>query len=311
MAEQRDDGRTGAEPGTDLEPTGAAQPAPPAAAPQPPAPQLDPQQLREFEQFKQFQDYLKFTQAQQGNQPAPTPEGGLVPAPSQQPAAYQAAQPPAPVAPQTGLLVPAERSGPRTPRWLRRLGGKLLGWILAFVLLAVAVTWVYHQFFPSDAGKTSAQIAAEGGHTYHATPLLAKNPYEAVRSVYDALGKANPNQQQLMSRACGPMDEATQQKFAQDLGFRDCGEAAVRLSGQVEHARMNDYINSIPRYQSDQPLGEQLTISSCAYPVKGGPSLGSFTVKQVEKGQWLIVGHTNEPTPCPAPAPSTAPPSTR
>ncbi|MFD9892299.1 hypothetical protein ACFWY9_23410 [Amycolatopsis sp. NPDC059027] len=305
MAEQRGDGKPEHDPGTDIEPASAAQPAPAAPA-QPPAPQLDPQQLREFEQFKQFQDYLRFTQAQQGNQPAPTPEGGLVPTSSQQPVPQQNWQPPVP-APQTGLLAPAERPRPRqAPRWLKRLGGKVLGWVLAFVLLAIAATWAYHQFFPSDAGKSSAQIAAEGGGTYHSNHIFSTNPYEAVRFVYHNIAQGR------VDDACGRFSFDPRQnidiqtKFARDMGQPDCQAAVRALATQV--TSKNDYAESLPSSVSEPVPGDTVTIDSCSYRVKGGPALGVFKVSRVEKGQWIITGHSPGPAACPAP-PSSAPPT--
>jgi hypothetical protein len=280
VAEQRDDGKPGAE----VEPAGANTPA----AGQPP---VDPAQLEQFRQFQQFQDYLRFTQAQQGNEPAPPPGSGQVQAPQSYPATqYSGGQPPLPPGP-SREIVPAERPPRRpAPKWLTWLGKKVLAWVLAFVVLAVAGTWLYNHFFPNDAGKTSQELAQEGGGTYHTNHILSTSPYEAVREAYDAVA------QNLVPQACGRMDEPIQQKFAQDLGYADCQVAVHELNRQVKSK--NDY--------AAEPLpGDTFTISSCKFGIRGGPALGAFTVRKVEKSQWLIVGHTNEQTPCPAPTPTT------
>ncbi|MFT7869311.1 MULTISPECIES: hypothetical protein [Amycolatopsis] len=280
MAEQRDDGK----PGSEIEPAGSNAPAPPGGA-QPP---VDPAELEQFRQFQQFQDYLRFTQAQQGTQPAPPPDAGVVQAPPSQPAA----QPP--MIPPGYQLVPTESR--RAPKWVTWLGKKVLAWVLALVILGVAGTWLYNHFFPNDSGKSSAQLAQEGGGKYQTNHILSTSPYEAVREVYDAIA------QNLVPQACGRMDEPIQQKFAQDLGYADCQVAVHELNRQVTNK--NKYAESMPSYVSEPIPGDRFTISSCQFGIVGGPALGAFTVAKVPKGQWLIVEHTNEPTPCPAPTPT-------
>ncbi|RSD17813.1 hypothetical protein [Amycolatopsis eburnea] len=273
MAEQRDDGK----PGSEVEAAGSNPPAPP--------PPMDPAQLEEFRQFQQFQDYLRFTQSQQGNAPAPAPDAGVVQAPPSQP----------PVIPPGYQLVPAERR--RAPKWVSWLGKKVIAWVLALVILGVAGTWLYNHFFPNDSGKTSAQLAQEGGGKYQTNHILSTSPYEAVREVYDAVA------QNLVPQACGRMDEPIQQKFAQDLGYADCQVAVHELNRKV--TSKNKYAESMPSYVSEPVPGDRFTISSCQFGIEGGPALGAFTVQKVEKGQWLITAHTNEPNPCPAPTPTT------
>ena len=279
MAEQRDDGK----PGSDIEPAGPNAPAASGGSTQPP---IDAAELEQFRQFQQFQDYLRFTQAQQGNQPAPPPDAGLVQAPPSQP----------PVPPPGYDLVPSERRRRPAPRWLTWLGKKVIAWVLAIVILGVAGTWLYNHYFPNDSGKTSAQLAQEGGGKYQTNHILSTSPYEAVREVYDAVA------QNLVPQACGRMDEPIQQKFAQDLGYADCQVAVHELNRKV--TSKNDYAESMPSYVSEPLPGDRFTISSCRFGIKGGPALGAFTVAKVPKGQWLIVEHTNEPTPCPAAPPT-------
>jgi hypothetical protein len=282
VAEQRDDGK----PGSDIEPAGSN---PPAS--QPP---MDPAQLEQFRQFQQFQDYLKFTQSQQGNQPAPPPDAGMVQAPPSQPATQDSGAGRPPVIPPGYQLVPTERR--RAPKWVSWLGKKVIAWALAIVILGLAGTWLYNHFFPNDSGKTSAQLAQEGGGKYQTNHILSTSPYEAVREVYDAVA------QNLVPQACGRMDEPIQQKFAQDLGYADCQVAVHELNRKVTNK--NKYAESMPSSVSEPYPGDRFTISSCKFGIEGGPALGAFTVAKVPKGQWLIVEHTNEPTPCPAAPPT-------
>ncbi|WP_410656629.1 hypothetical protein [Amycolatopsis sp. lyj-112] len=279
MAEQRDDGKPGNEPGTDIEPKAGGQPAP----------RIDEEQLRQFQQFQQFQDYLKFTEAQ---------KQGLTPSEPAQPLTqHYGGQPPAPPGPPPGELVKPPR--PRAPRWLRRLGGKVVAWLIAILLIAIAGTIVYRQIFPSDEGKTSEQIAAEGGGRYRTNHVFSTSPYEAVRFVYHNVAQGR------VDDACGRFEENIQTTFALDLGYEDCRLAVEGLHAQV--TKKNDYAESLPSYTSVPVEGTTLTIDSCTYAVKGGPALGTFTVTQVDKGQWLITRHAPGPKICPPPPPSTTP----
>jgi hypothetical protein len=282
VAEQRDDGK----PGSEIEPAGSNPPASQSPGPPP----MDQAQLEQFRQFQQFQDYLRFTQSQQGDQPAPPPDAGAVQAPASQNSG--AGRPP--VIPPGYQLVPTERR--RAPKWVSWLGKKVIAWVLAIVILGLAGTWLYNHFFPNDAGKSSAQLAQEGGGTYHTNRILSTSPYEAVREVYDAIA------QNLVPQACGRMDEPIQQKFAQDLGYADCQVAVHELNRKV--TSKNDYAESMPSYVSEPLPGDRFTISSCRFGIKGGPALGAFTVQKVDKSQWLITAHTNESTPCPAAPPT-------
>ncbi|MFI5605967.1 hypothetical protein [Amycolatopsis sp. NPDC051903] len=303
----------GTQPPADAAP-GANLPALPQSGAQPPAPQqagtaaqppIDPAELEQFRQFQQFQDYLRFTQAQQGTHPAPPPDAGLVPAGPRHPQTQQGGwQPPAPPN-HPGALAPYDEPPRRrrpVPRWLKRLGGKVLGWIIVLVILGIAATWAYRHFFPSDEGKSSAQIAAEGGGTYHTNHIFSTNPYEAVRFVYHNVAQGR------VQDACGRFREDVQTKFAQDVGQPDCQVAVQKLHAQVTN--QNDYAESLPSYVSGPPPEGVVTIDSCTFTVQGGPALGVFTVTQVDKGQWLITGHAPGPEKCGPPSASNSTPPT-
>ncbi|WP_409183512.1 hypothetical protein F9C11_03675 [Amycolatopsis sp. VS8301801F10] len=327
MAEQRDHGKpedlpspgpggSSAQPpalpqpgGGEVAPRPPAQPAanePQQAAPNLPqpsgsaAPQLDPEQLRQFQEFQRFQEYLRFTQAQQGAEPAPAPDAGLVPAGNRQPLA--GGQPPAPPH-QPGALTEYQeppRNRRPVPRWVKRLGGKILGWVIALVILGILVNWGYHQIFPSDDGKTSAQIAAEGGGTYHTNHIFSTNPNEAVRFVYHNIAQGR------VDDACGRFREDIQDKFAKDTtGQPDCKVAVEKLHAQVKN--VNDYAESLPSYVSGPTPPPVVKIDSCSFTVSGGPALGVFEVTKVDKGQWLITGHSSGPEKCPPPTATSTP----
>lgn len=264
------------------------QPSPPPA--ESASPDLDAEQLRQFRQFQQFQDFLRFSETHGQNGASAMPGGHLVPGQGGPPAPppggpLQLASPPRPPGPRLKI---------RAPRWLRRLAGKLLSAFLLLVVLLIVGRLAYNHFFPSQDENLPASVT--GGGTYHANKILSTEPYEAVRTVYDAIAQKDPNPEDMVARACGRFREDIQQKFAVDLGFRDCHEAVLALHAQVTN--VNDYAESIPSHVSGQQ-GDTVRVDSCAFPVSGGPALGVFTVTLVEKGQWLITGHEPGPTTCP------------
>jgi hypothetical protein len=287
-----------------IEPARYAQPAPqdqsthstPPAQPQPPAPQLDAEQLRQYQQFQQFQDFLRYNEAQQQS------GGALVPHSNQQPATSQPqGGPPAPPGPPPRLVPAAsqEPRGPKVPRWLRRLGGKVLSWLIFLLLLLLALNWAYDHYFGTDSDEDKP-AAATGGGTYRTNDILSDLPYEAVRQVYDAIAQEDPRTGlPPVPQACGRFSAATQQTFAENLGYADCEQAVLALHEDV--VDVNDYAESMPSSVSEPVTGKTIRIESCDFEITGGPALGVFTVSQVELGQWLITGHEQGPRRCPAP----------
>ncbi|WP_116051584.1 hypothetical protein [Amycolatopsis palatopharyngis] len=307
VAERNGDQRPGPDeqqPGTAIEPARPGQPAHPAQPVQPPnqeqPPQepaeLDAEQLRQFQQFQQFQDFLRYSEAQQQG------GGELTPRPTQQPAPpHPQAGPPAPPGspPQLAPVAPQEPPRrPKLPRWLRRLGVKVLGWVIVLIILALAVNWAYDHLF--GTGDEDLPASMTGGGTYKTNDLLSDLPYEAVRQVYDAIAQEDPRTgEPPVPAACGRFAEAVRQTFAANLGYADCRQAVLALHTEVTD--INDYAESIPSTVSEPVTGETVRIDSCDFEVAGGPALGVFTVSQVELGQWLITGHEQGPRKCPAP----------
>lgn len=253
----------------------------------PPAPPIDAEQLRQFRQFQQFQQFLRFQEAQHqaGTDLTPVATGET-----------STARPPA-------ALPPPPPSRPRAPGWLRWLGKKLLGWLIFFLLLAMALTWAYNYFFGTGDESGSESAAKLGGGTYHTEEILSTEPHEAVRQVYDAIAQESPRTNgPLVAQACGRFDDRTQQRFATNLGYPDCRQAVLALHERVTH--VNDYAESIRPRRYD-PDATNLRIDSCDFDIQGGPALGVFTVTRVEMGQWLITGHEPGPATCPAPTAAT------
>lgn len=259
-------GETDPDPGAQLQPHHAAPPAqspgPPESPESPGPPAIDAETYRQFQQFQQFQEFQRFQELQQ------TGEYGLV---EQQPA----------------------RRRIRAPRWLRWLAKKLLSWLIFAVLTVLALYWLFDAMFgsSSDDGKP---VADTGGGKQHDTVLLKRNPYEAVRSVYDAIAQGKKP-----SFTCGRFDEDNQiqREFAENLNYRDCAQAARQLHERVDD--VNGYAESIPSSTSKPIKGDTVTVSSCDFDITGGPALGTFTLTKIEHGQWIITGHEKGPEPCP------------
>lgn len=247
--------------------------------------------MRQFQQFQQFQDYLRFTEAQRGGQIVPTQPG----------------QPPVPPPPggQVQLAPSPPPPGPkiRVPRWVKRLAGKVLSALLLLLVLIIAGKLAYNHFFPSN-NDDNRPASETGGGTYHTNKILSTQPYEAVRTVYDAIGQNDPDPNDMFAKACGRFSAEAQQTFATDLGYPDCRQAVLALHAQVTN--VNDYLESISPRQYD-PNATTLTIDSCAFSIQGGPALGVFTVTRVENGQWLITGHSPGPRTCAPPSATPTP----
>ncbi|QWF79707.1 hypothetical protein [Amycolatopsis sp. CA-230715] len=268
--------------------------------------QLDPEQLRQFQQFQQFQEYLRFTEAQRqaGAQPGATglPQAGqpgselatqqssqLAPQQQYPPAVPPPAQPPVASGSQPYLPAPREENLPATrpkiaaPRWLKRLGGKLLSALLLLIVLIIAGKLAWNYFFPPDDPDKPA--SETGGKQYQQTQYLPTQPYEAVRQVYELIDKNSP-------AACERFQENVRPVFARNFGAPDCAAAVTAL-----HAQVTDdwaYAFSVRQRDSTVDFPPTITISSCSFPIKGGPSLGVFTLTRVDKGQWLITDHRTE-----------------
>src|SRR5439155_18511788 len=189
------------------------------------APQLDPEQLRQFQQFQQFQDYLRFSEEQRrnGGELVRDPHGGGPPAPPRSGGAVDFSAP---------APLPAPRPKIKAPRWVKRLGGKLLSAFLLLLVLVIGGKILYDQIFPSTQGD-DRPASETGGGTYRANKILSTEPYEAVRKVYAQIAQDRPD------LACGYFDVPIQQKFAADLGYGDCQLAVHGLKTQVTH--VNNY----------------------------------------------------------------------
>lgn len=273
------------------------QPAPPAVPPAPaampaaPPPavraptEITPDQVRQFQEFQQFQELMR-QQADQGFPPpaTPPPPGFL------QPWGPPPKKPSAPV------------------RFLKALGGKIVTAVLVVALLALGGLWAIDQFFGKDNEDQSADKT--GGQGPQGNIVFPRNPYEAVRQIYDFTAQ-NRDGVKDTNLVCLKFTEDARAQFAENLGYTNCDEAVRALSEEVTDP--NAYAESMPSATQAEITGTTIRISSCedSYEgIQGGPPLGVFTLTQVEGsvgGQWIISGHQTETC---DPSPSTSSPPT-
>src|SRR5699024_3626575 len=122
------------------------------------------------------------------------------------------------------------------------------------------------------------------------------DPYASVRKLYEqiALGKKRDEDTNMV---CGSFNAAAQQEFADNLNYRNCEEAARNLPNRVRD--ISTY--AVPKFDrpSKSIKEDTIEIEACQIHVAGGPPLGTFELKKVNKGQWIITGHENGPEQCP------------
>lgn len=292
VAEQREHGEAPSGGQQDTTPDGASELEQHTAG-EPGPPGIDSDQLRQFQQFQQFQEFQRYQQLQHrpGHHPAaPPPQQQSPQLPQQQPQPPQSPQSP-------------RRRRLRAPRLVRWLLKKVLAWLIAVIVVVLLLNWVttsvlgvsvLDSLFGSDDEEQPA--AETGGGTYHTNTILKKDPYAAVRGVYDMIAKDVKEPLQ----TCGRFDRKTRQVFATHLGYDDCAEAVRQLQSQVTDA--NAYAESVSRRSQSSHNDDTVRISSCDFDISGGPALGTFTVHQVDRGQWLITGHSTGPRQCPTPS---------
>ncbi|TCP53179.1 hypothetical protein EV191_105246 [Tamaricihabitans halophyticus] len=159
------------------------------------------------------------------------------------------------------------------------------------LIIFLALNWAYQKYFGTEDSDNAAET---GGGTYVETQLLSTTPHEAVRKVYKHVAQGRAD------LGCGRFTASAARQFANNFDEPNCTAAIKQLSTEVEN--MNAYAEPwFPNSAYRTPSGDHTTISSCEMTVEGGPSLGVFTLKQVEKGQWIVDRHEQEPNPCPPP----------
>ncbi|MGH3621652.1 MAG: hypothetical protein ACRDQ5_07660 [Sciscionella sp.] len=295
-------------------------------------PRLDPEQLRQFREFQRFQEYLRFTAANgsaqqgdeiQGNQIQPwTPPQVPVPAQETAPVPYRPAGPPDPPTPPTGNpqlhhqlagmqqqlteLTETQRKAERAanpPLWRKILRNKWLHRLVALIVLLLVGSWAFNSVFDTNG----SQDRREAGNPLpkSRSRQLPDQPTDTVHYLYELV--ASGRTQGVPQRACFVFtDTATSLQFARDMGAETCQDAIRLIAGEVTDP--NAYANPTVPDSAKRGTPQQVTVSSCASDVSGGPRLGAFTLDRQQDGTWIISGHRNEPEPCPSASGSSGPP---
>ena len=261
------------------------------AVPAPPAlpPGLNADEYRRFQEFQRFQDYQRFVQTQ--GQPAGVPD----PAPGQEVAEQLAG-----VRQHLAELSASHAQINRTlnpPLWKKILGSRWLYrlvWLAVIVIIGVWGIPALVQHFLGGAGSGSnpnQSLPKELNGT------LIDDPKREVVGIYKFVATDDP------VNACHVFSITAANQFASAYGVQTCEKAIDVLSKQVKDkaSYQRPYLDPLP-----EPPGGLMTISSCSFPVVGGPRLGTFTMTQQNAG-WEITGYAAQQS-CPAPT-SSAPPT--
>lgn len=273
-------------------------PTPPSGLPAIPGalpPGLNADEYRRFQEFQRFQDYQRFVESQR--QPAPPP---ALPVPVHHDMAEQLAG----VRQHLAELSATQGQINRTlnpPTWQKVLRNKWLHRLVWLIVIVVLATWgvpklIHHYFGTSDAagGGPSAALPLPKGQS----GVLPQGPHQAVADVYTFIAENYPTQ------ACFIFSTPAARQFATAAGTSTCAAAVAAIHGQVgdKDAYAEPDLTPLP-----SPSGDTMTISSCDFPVTGGPRLGTFTLTKQQQG-WEITRY-EAPAPCPTPTSASAPPT--
>jgi hypothetical protein len=250
---------------------------------QPPA--LDPEQYRQFQEFQRFAQFQRFTAQQQAGE---QPPDALPPG-----AGYPPPYPPHPQHPG------------RKPLWKIILGSWLVRRLISIAIVLGVLYLVYQHFFGGGGGNGSAGSPHPGTpEEKHVYPQGANN---AVHYVYQAITLQGGYASDMCMINLNPRAQA---EFADAVHANTCLDAVSLLHKQITDptygTRDNPYLGALP----EPPAGQQFaTISSCSFPVHGGPALGTFTLTREPNDQWLISGYDGQ-THCAPTGSTTATPPT-
>lgn len=261
--------------------------SPPAALP----PGLDADEYRRFLEFQRFQDYQRFVET--SGRPVAAP----APAPS-----HDVAEQLAGVRQHLAELSAAQTQINRTinpPRWKKILRSRWVHRLAWLAVIVIIVVWgvpilIDHVF--NSPGRNTAQNP-------DVNRTLEANPTNLVFDVYQSV--ASPDQKDARGAACHLFNQAAADQFSAVFHTSRCEDAITKLHTQVTDS------NAYPPSEVNQmhvPSGSTMVISSCSFPVTGGPRLGTFITTQLSDKNWQITGYTRQ-EPCPAPTSASAPPT--
>jgi hypothetical protein len=187
------------------------------------------------------------------------------------------------------------------PLWRKILRSTPVRWGFGLLVLIILAIWgapllVQHYFGSGAAATDNAGLPQSKGDSGQLPP----GAYDAVVDVYrlPAEGFA-PN------RTCFIFSSAAAAQFGHAFGTTTCEAAITKITAQITDR--NAYSQVQPGSYLPPVSGSMVTVSSCDFPVTGGPRLGTFTVTKQNQG-WEITGYQPQ-QPCPAPSGSATPTS--
>ncbi len=311
--------------GENEQPRGPIQPTGQEPLPDVPPVGVDPETFRQFQEFQRFQQFQRLTQS---TNPPPAPPwtaegGGLVPVDTSLP------PPGAPLhgAPLHGAPSPGpsevheQLAGVRSqlaeirasqakiekvtnpPLWRKILRSTPVRWAAGLLILVILAVWgvpalIQHYFGSgNDPGSTdNAGLPQSKGDSGQ----LPTGPYDAVLDVYRLPAEGFPP-----SRTCYIFSTSAAAKFALAFGAKTCEDAVTGITARITD--QDAYTQLAPGDYLPPVSGSTVTVSSCDFPVTGGPRLGTFTVTRQDQG-WEITDYAAQ-GPCAAPAGSATPTS--
>ena len=172
----------------------------------------------------------------------------------------------------------------------RRRRAYLPAGIVILAVLGGGQYYLSNIFAPADTGTGGSNGSGSGADI----PLQGEPSAEkAVLEVYKGVADGTPD------RPCNySLKGSGGAAFARDLGAPNCEQAITQESAKVTDK--NTYKQQTIPAAAVHPQfpTKTATIYSCAMGVEGGPSLGTFLLKNDGNG-WYISGHQPDPATCP------------
>lgn len=222
-----------------------------------------------YQQFLEFQQFRKFQEWQRQHGSTPTPDARAAP--------------------------PAAR-----PWWKVALSLLRYKAVRRLLYLVAALVLLYsgyeHYFGGGDSHDRTAQNHVPGNDNPGASPVQGAKPADPIKAVYSYIATNNP------TVVCAEFSPQAAAEFAAAGGAPDCPAAVRVLNGQVtDPTGYTDNAFTAFQFNADAVTVEngQAELPACRLVVAGGPTLGSFHLRQLPNHGWQIDGYQGPPAQCP------------
>lgn len=217
------------------------------------------EELRQYQQFLEFQKFQEWKRQQGGDIPADIPSGAT--------------------------------AQPWWKKALRLLRFKFVRRLL-YVFLTILLIWAgIHYYFGDNHTEDNNGAGVPGRENPKQAPVTSATPQDAATAVYSYIALSNTPE----TPTCDLFSESARAEFARNWGAPDCATAARKIHSELK----NPTAYASPTLIDAVTLrGKEAEVSSCKGQVEGGPRLGTFLLRQDQKGGWMIEGHQNESPDC-------------